>query len=330
MYKDDNYSKRQAEFAIKRQTIERLKMKSIDEKCFLVNIVKRNFTFKEADRYDKCDEGKLLKKYEKGETTILRNEDIYGESLEDVKRKTETFVNDDMKKSSLTLIKERAKVEVEKFKEHARNRIRDIDKEIGDLKSAPSPQGGGWTYNVLDRLNAERDKAERLMLHYENEISNTPFGEVNDALIEENRKKKEEARLSLENISNEIAAHEQQISLLEKEEKDLRLELKELDEWGGTREKEESLYESLSTIIRADNIEDYTIEYKELEYIVLENSQSVDLTLQVNEHLVKGWKTLGGIQIGANGGGEGYSAWGNFMYVQSLMCNSSSNRSISV
>lgn len=297
-------------------------MKSIDKKCFLVNVAKRNFTFEEAGRYDNCDEGKLLKKLKEGETTILSNEVIYGESLEDVKRKVEAFVNEDMKTSSLDLIKARAKVEVEKFKEHARSRIRDIDKEIEDLKSAPSPQGGGWTYNVLDRLNAERDKAERLMLHYENKISNTPFGEVNDALIEENSKNKEEARSSLENISNEIADHEQQKSLLEKEKKDLVLELKELERWNGTRKKEELLYESLSTIIRADNIEDYSIEYRNLEYIVLKNRSAVDLTLQVNDHLTKGWGILGGIQIGVCGGGEGHSSWSDYMYVQSLICNS--------
>lgn len=297
-------------------------MKSIDKKCFLVNVVKRNFTFEEAGRYDDCDEGKLLKKYKAGKTEVLSNEAIYGESLEEVKRKAECIINEDMKKSSLGLIKARAKVEVEKFKAHACNRIRDIDKEIEDLKHAPSSQGGGWTYRVLERLNSERARAERLMLRYENEISNTPFGEVNDALIEENSKNKEEARLSLESISNEIEAHEQSKSLLEKEKEDFCLELEELERWNGTRDKEASLYESLSMIIRDDNIEDYTIEYRNLEYIVLKSGGAVDLTLQVNDHLSKGWKALGGIQVGANGGGEGHSAWSNRILYQSLICNS--------
>ena len=248
-----------------------MKNKDIGKKQFLVTVNKRIFDFEEGDWTDGFygdDTGKLIKKYKNGNTDVLSNKVIYGESLEDVKRKANAFVNDDMKKSSLVLIKERAKVEVGKFKEHSRNRVRSINKEI-----------------------------------------------------EENRKKREEASLSLERASNELDEIEQQISLLKKEGEDLRLELKELDNQFSTSKKEKSLYENLSKIIRDDNIEDYTITYRNLEYIILKSSCIVDLTLQVNDHLVFGWKTLGGIQIGVSGGGEFSGSWKDTTYIQSLTCS---------
>lgn len=294
-------------------------MKSIDKKCFLVNVVKRNFKFEEGDSYAGHNEGKLLKKYVAGETAILRNEIIYGEAFEDVKSKVENIVNKDMKRFSLDSIKARAEAEVKKFKEQVDNRIRDIGKEIENLKREPSPRGG-W-YDVLGKLNSEKNGAERLVEHYKNEISNMPFGEVNDALIEENRINQEEAKLSLENITNIIDTIEQEVSLLEKEKRDLRLELDVLNGWNGTREKEESLYESLSTIIRDDNIEDYTITYDCLKYIVVESRCADNLALQVNDHLAKGWKTLSGVQIAGAGGGETVHSWSNVLYAQSLICD---------
>jgi hypothetical protein len=240
-----------------------MKNKRIGKKQFLVTVNKRIFDFKEGDWADGFygdDTGKLIKKYKNGNVDVLSNKAVYGESLEDVKRKVNAFVNDDMKESSLVLIKERAKVEVEKFKEHSLNRIRDINKEIEDLK--------------------------------------------------------------VNRIGTLLFAIEQQISLLKKEDEDLRLELKELDKWDGTSKKEKSLYENLSMIIRDDNIEDYTIVYRNLEYIILESNCIVDLTLQVNDHLVCGWKTLGGIQIGVAGGGEYSGSWKDTICVQSLMCGS--------
>ena len=45
-------------------------------------------------------------------------------------------------------------------------------------------------------------------------------------------------------------------------------------------------------------VEDYKIEYEDLLYLIVEGQSVLDLTKKVHKHICKGWKTVGGVQLG--------------------------------
>ena len=46
------------------------------------------------------------------------------------------------------------------------------------------------------------------------------------------------------------------------------------------------------------NVEDYRIEAEDLLYIIVEGQSVLDLMKKVNKHIDKGWRTVGGVQLG--------------------------------
>ena len=65
------------------------------------------------------------------------------------------------------------------------------------------------------------------------------------------------------------------------------------------------------------SVEDYKIEAEDLLYIIVEGQSVLDLTKKVNKHISKGWKTVGGVQLGEDStrGGPNNK---KFYFLQSL------------
>lgn len=64
-------------------------------------------------------------------------------------------------------------------------------------------------------------------------------------------------------------------------------------------------------------VEDYKIEYEDLLYLIVEGQSVLDLTKKVHKHMCKGWKTVGGVQLGEDStrGGPNNK---KFYFLQSL------------
>lgn len=295
---------------------------SIDTKCFLVNVFKKDFKF--DDKWGRVNFGedrdlqKVYDSYNK-KTNVLKNEIIYSASFQQAENKVSEIVKEDMKVSADNLIKERALLESETIRSHL----------IQSLLSVQEKIKNSHFDEVLKDLNWSKDRSERYLKHYEKEINDKPFGEATDEFIQEQANKKKAEEEKLDKVCKEIETVNQRKSVLENEVKKISNQMNARyskwydDEKRWHEETAKTLYEDLGKIIKDDNEEDYEIQIKELKYIVLKSDSEIGLSEQVNDHLVKGWEVLGGVQIAGSGGGDGSMRnWSEYQYVQSLVCGS--------
>lgn len=141
---------------------------SIDTKCFLVNIRKKDFVFKDKWGGVKTGEERDLQKvYQKGYRTnnfiklnVLSDEVIYGSSFHEVKNKAMKIAKKDAVASNKKMIEERALEEAEVIKAYLDDRLSEIRKEIKatsdskklleeekEIANRLSCKYNGWHYN---------------------------------------------------------------------------------------------------------------------------------------------------------------------------------------
>ena len=295
---------------------------SVDSKCFLINIKKKDFKFE--DKWGGLKTGeernlhKIYNRYNKT-TNIIEDEVIYNSSFQEAKEKVLEIVKKDMESSDQKMIKERAVLESEHIREKLKISLNETRREIKDSHFK----------KVLEDLNWSRDRSEGCVRHYEAEIHNKPFSEITDEFILEQNEKKKAEQEKLQKICKELEEVNEKKRLLEEKEKKIsgRLDTKynswyeDIKRWH--EETAKTLYEDLRKVIKSDLHEDYEFQVKELKYIILKSNTVIGLSEQVNDHLVKGWEVLGGVQIGGSGGGDGgMRDWSEYRYVQSLVCGS--------
>ena len=295
---------------------------SVDSKCFLINIKKKDFKFEDNwGGFKIGEERNLHKVYDRFNhtTNISKDEVIYSSSFQEAKEKVLEIVKKDMESSDQKMIKERAILESEHIREKLNKSLNETRREIKD----------SYFEKVLENLKWSRDRSEGCVRHYEAEIHNKPFGEITDEFILEQNEKKKVEQEKLQKICKELEEVNEKKRLLEEKEKKIsgRLNAKyswnreDVERWH--EETAKTFYEDLRKVIKSDLHEDYEFQIKELKYIILKSNTVIGLSEQVNDHLVKGWEVLGGVQIGGSGGGDGgMRNWSEYRYVQSLVCGS--------
>ena len=215
--------------------------------------------------------------------SLISNKIIYASSLSKINEEISRIIERDIEDSFENLVGEKVVKEFDSLKEKTRKELNKFKRRHSQVKVDTS--------DLLESIRRLKHKKEHFCESPEHDVSLTK--EI--AELEENERDIQQKFLKLYKFNEKLNG------------------LK------GASEKKEEIKKEWINKLQAFSIEDYEVKVEDLLYIVVEGRSPLDLTRKVNSHIDKGWKTLGGVQIGGAGGASNNGgSWSEFYFVQSL------------